>query len=629
MNHIAGIIGGSATTEQREARLREVLAGYGDNPVIFHSDIGLSLGYVGEPYLYGIAEQEGYIGIFYGSAYSNKDNEVSVHIDDAEAAAALLAGRLAVDTTNPSAGLYGSYIGVTAEPGNGRCLVFGDPSGNRNPFVAKQDDELLFASHPLTCAQLTGSLVVDRHYEDFFLIYGFYPDGRTVFDGVFQLGPQQSAVWSSEFGVNLAVPLQGRLPSSYNHGETTSDGLVERLYTLLLGCLDDQLGRDEQVGVLLGGFDSALIAVLLQQIGKQVTTYSFRYTDDAYNQPHTDTLQEYLGNRHIWVDIDPRMIATEMLYYAERYVQPTNWMNYVVQTAQVSARMRADGIRHAYSGDGCDALFLGFPGTYQRTRIFARLPELPGCAVDLLLGFAARQSLERWFGHPFRMALNIIRAMQREMPARAFLTFRIFDELSLRQMRGQEHPEQIESIERIISRLSKPHAGASLQRIGYISKALVSPSKIKQLGATDLHGVTMHSPYMHPEIKAFLSTIPDELLRHVTQYSLNDPGKGLLIAAARRFKLLPEAIITQPKFSAVDSPVDHWYGHELRPVAESLLANLPFTPPDDYLESLFHEKRAEQLYKKYLGSTRVTSDCLSLLVTYAAFCKAVTDEVIA
>lgn len=627
MNRIVGIAGGAAAAEQREARVRAALEGCGGEVRVLRPSPELTIGYAGDDALIGRHRPGGDGGpeaVVYGSAYCGRLGRGRARVDDPGSAARLIAERLAGGDPNPSAGLFGSYLGVACEPGARRVRVFGDPSGNRNPFVARHGGELLFASHPLACARLVGPPRLDRRFEDFFLIYGFHPDGRTAVEGVEQVAAAHCAEWTAEGGATAAVPLAARTPPAHDHGDRTPARLIDDLHTLLLECLDDQLCRERRVGVLLGGFDSALVAALLHRAGKEVTTYSFRYADASYNQAHTETLRAHLGTRHVWVDVEPEALAADLAAYGERYVQPTNWMNYVVQTSDlVAGRAHADGIRHLYSGDGCDALFLGFPGTYQRTRIFARLPRLPRGMVRLLVALASRPGLERRLGHPYRMALNVLRATGRDMPARAFMTFRVFDELSLRQMRGAAAPAQAEPVEETIRRISAPHAGATLQRIGYVSKGLVSPSKIKQLGITDLHGSTIHAPYMHPEIKAFLGTVPDELLRGATQSSLRDLGKGLLIEAARRHELLPEAIISQPKISAVDSPVDHWYGHQLRPAAEELLAHLPFSPPARYLEGLFRESGAERLYKEHLGSTRVASDTMSLLVTYASLCRAI------
>ena len=120
--------------------------------------------------------------------------------------------------------------------------------------------------------------------------------------------------------------------------------------------------------------------------------------------------------------------------------------------------MREDGIDYAYSGDGCDAVFLGYPGTYKRTLTFARLPQLPSWLVKTLISILARPTLDRAIGHPYRVAMNLLRATARPMPERAFLSFRVLDEITLTTLRQGNKPEQYETIEAISKRLSEPFA---------------------------------------------------------------------------------------------------------------------------------------------------------------------------
>jgi len=71
--------------------------------------------------------------------------------------------------------------------------------------------------------------------------------------------------------------------TSYEEAPESEESLYDRLYDVLLGCMEDQLASTAEVGVLLGGFDSALVASLLCRLGKRVHTYSFRYADAQYN----------------------------------------------------------------------------------------------------------------------------------------------------------------------------------------------------------------------------------------------------------------------------------------------------------------------------------------------------------
>lgn len=205
------------------------------------------------------------------------------------------------------------------------------------------------------------------------------------------------------------------------------------------------------------------------------------------------------------------------------------------------------------------------------------------------------------------------------MPARAFLTFRILDEISLRQLRTGNSPPQAESVEEIVLRLASTCTGTSLERLGYAAKGLVSPNKSKIIASTDSSGVQIFTPYLHPAVRSFAAAIPDHLLRKRDQSNLADPGKIILMRMAERMRVLPDTVIHQPKLAAIDSPIDDWFARNLRAQLEEMLRFLPFTPDRRYLDSLIQLPATARFYRSRISSTNVLSDPVSLLATYAAF----------
>lgn len=618
MNLFCALLGSDDDEAVRGHRLRAAL---GEGATVRHPAPGASVGWSGRDVPAAcVDDAHGFAAAFgAGHVAPGFEGATPVVVDDAAGLCRHLRERHGAGLP-PLQGLAGGFIAI-GQDARGGPYVAGDPSGGRPAYVRERGRELAVSNHPAACARLSGESGIDRRYEDFLLIYGFLPEGRTVFRDVVALPAGQWMRPDADGWARSALP---PVPagSAYADVPSSADDLLDRLYEVMLRSLREQLAADEEVGVLLGGFDSALVASMLHRLGKRVRTYSFRYQADAFNQPHTDTLAAFLGNRHDWVDITPDVIARGLARYGEQYVQPTNWLNYVIQTTHVCERMRADGIRYAYSGDGCDAVFLGYPGTYQRTRAFARLPRLPGAVSAPLIAAMGRPWLDRTLGHPYRVGMGLLRATARPMPTRAFLSFRVLDETSVRALRQGNDPPQTEGIEAMLARLASPHGGTSIQRLGYAAKALVSPNKAKMLAAADIAGVTVHAPYLHPGLKGFAAKIPDELLRLEDESRLRDPGKACLMRMAERHGLLPREVIHQPKLAAIDSPIDEWFAGPLRPALAEALAGLPFRPEPRLLAALVDTTAAERIYKRHVGSTRVISDAISLLATYGATCAA-------
>jgi len=623
MNRIAGLIGVADQETERNERLSKALNCHEDVTIV-NPFPGVSLAWSCDEGLTAIVLNDECFVFLYGSVYqSSGGQERSLSVNDIEGAAQFLLDRYESRETLLGS-MAGSFIMVSGDSGGG-LTVSGDSSGNRAPYYAIRDEELALSNHPLVCARIHGNALLNRELEDFLLIYGFYPDGATCYQNVRMLQQEMLLRHKGKSWIRCDM---GKPP----HGETdqrkfTSENDVsEQLYEVLLSCLQDQLTSARDVGVLLGGFDSALVAALLQRLGKRVHTYSFRYADTQYNQPHTDTLASYLGTEHHWVDITPEVIAEGLENYAEGYVQPTNWLNYVVQSVYICEQIRRDGISDVYTGDGCDTLFLGYPGTYKRTQIFAGLPKLPEFLVSRLLSIAECEWMDRTIGHPYRVAMGMFRAMARQMPSRAFLTFRVMDEVTLMALRKNSTPVNKDEIESIVQSHADPYVDVSVRRLGYVAKSLISPNRAKMVACTDITGVRVHSPYLHPALKKFAAAIPEDFLRKQTQQKVSDPGKICLARMAELQGLLPSEVIYQPKMAAIDSPIDAWFSDELRLTLIEVLGGLPFSVDQRHLEAMINITPAERLYKKHVGSTQVISDAISLLATYSAMCAAVRHQ---
>lgn len=538
-------------------------------------------------------------------------------IENPDATAAWLLSRYCMIGEGFLDGLEGHFA-VAVHDRKQKCwIVASDPYGGRSFFLAEGERRLCFSTNLGLLARAKGrDLRVDREYEDFFLTYGFYPRGRTVFSGIFVQPAGEIRIWQDgDVRTRSIAPALVDDVKSLAADLTDENMAADRLQRLFLESMEAMLpDRGKKIGVLLGGFDSALVASAAHKLGYEVETYSFRYAEAKYNQPHTDTLADWLGIRHHWIDIDQSLIEDGLVRFAHFFNQPTNWPNYVIQTLHVVERMRVDGITHCYSGDGCDAVFMGYPGTWRRTRAMNAFPHIPVALRDALLRLAEFPAVERSLGHPYRVALGMLRAASDPVELRDFLSFRIFDRLSISQLKAGAKPAEVAGL---AAELSAPHADLPPLRRGYLGKAAVSPNRSKMIASADATGVAILAPYMHPRLKAFATALPVNFLR--ADGDGNVSGKRILSKMAVESGLLPAEIVHQPKMAAVDAPVDAWYAGPMRKELQRIFADLPFATDRKYLDRLLDEKFAERMFKRHFMTDKVISHGVSLLATYARF----------
>ena len=549
-------------------------------------------------------------------------------LDNPDAVASWLLKRYQTLGTGFLDGLPGNYGLAVLDSGD--VHLASDPYGQRTLYISVEGGQLTFSSNLSTLGMLLGPrLVVDRSWEDFFLIYGFHPYGKTPFSGVTALPPGQVLTWSDGIvaATRTIAPISSGLPEGF--GNASQDGALDAgvkvVYDGFMDALKEQSATAQEVGVLLGGFDSALVAAGLRRLGKKVSTWSFHYEDAHYNQPHTEELALFLDARHEWVHITEQTLRDGLDRFAHVFNQPTNWPNYVIQTVAVCERMKEAGLHVAYSGDGCDTVFLGYPGTWRRSQVLQKIPSMPKGCSRMLASLLAQPFIERHIGHPWRVLLNLVRTSSWQAQARGYLSFRILDEVSLRQLRAGEAPPQDQDLQFAVEALAAPHRDLSPLRLAYLGKARVSPNRNKMSGSADVSGLPILSPYLHPGFKHLAQNLPLEFLRPGKNTASRITGKYILMKMAENKRLLPASVIYQEKMAAVDAPVDAWYAGPMREFMLEKMRGLPFESNQKYLESLLTPHIAEQLFQRYLLTDKVIKHAPSLLVTYASFCDLVTS----
>src|SRR5688572_20901761 len=255
----------------------------------------------------GQAESGGVSLLFLGTLHLPLEGWPSATaVDDPGRAAAYLLKRYLQRGSAFLDHVVGQYCVALFDPARRLVLLACDPLQQRTLYHYQRDGQLIFSSNLRSLAVLLGTrLETDRSLEDFFLTYAFYPWGRTCFKDVRSLGKGTLLEWqdgrTTTREIAFANPWHGAVDAT-TVDLTSQEQVVEALYVGFMRALQEQLSSDERVGVLLGGFDSALVAAALHRLGKKVVTFSFHYGESQFNQPHVDTLQQLLGHEHHWVE---------------------------------------------------------------------------------------------------------------------------------------------------------------------------------------------------------------------------------------------------------------------------------------------------------------------------------------
>lgn len=521
-------------------------------------------------------------------------------------------------------GLCGHFVVAIAEPGSGRLTLARDPGGSRRLFVHHDGNALRFSTKLSDFRGLLGDeLRVDRGLEDFLLGYEFLPDGRTPYQGVKILPAGEVLAWSRGTLTRGKIPKPDPWKSSgpsVDAASASEEEVVDAVDAALIRALEEQLPTERRIALLLGGFDSALIAALLTRMGKEVETFSFQYEDDSFNQPLTEELATLLGIQHNWVPIDAEVLREGLTEFAGRFNQLSGQPHYLIASAHAVKAAADKGFRYVFTGDGCDDLFLGYPTVHLRAKLIMALSKVAPVLKPPLRLATHSAWLERRIGHPYRVARNVSRIVQREMPTRAHVASCILDSFALEQLRGPA-PSPDRETEDILRNLARGKEGANPVRLAYQGRSYVGLNKNKLEGSGDLSGLAILSPFLHPGMARFAATLPDDLSRPKEKTKSEATGKYALMQMAERKGYLPTEMIYQAKRSPVTAPVDQWYLGPLREFMLGRLEGLPFAVDSRYAASLVSPKLTEDLFRDHVGLGRFATHAINVLVTHAAFTR--------
>ncbi len=465
-----------------------------------------------------------------------------------------------------------------------------------------------------------GDLHVDRGFEDFLLGFGFLPDRRTPFGDISVLDPgtrRRLGEESIEAVAPPPVPPTADVPP-------TVDRAVDELYSRFSAAVEQQARPDDRHAVLLGGFDSALVAAALRRLGHEVHTFTFGFGDSRYEQRGAEEISRQIGAAHTWVKITPDSVMDAISKFADVFPQPGPQPHYQVHTLLASQVIREQGFTHVFTGDGCDAVFLGYPMVNTRARIIESLARTPQPVARAALGALGTAAADRYLGHVARMGRSTLRSLLLPKPARGHLPTCYLDERALARLRDDTPPVQVEAPADTRLRLADDVRELDRVRLAFHGMSMTGQSRTKADGAVAATGLVHLSPFLHPALRSFVTALPTAYLRP-NGTRAGDPGKALLIETVRRHRLLPDWVIDLPKQSPVDSPIDDWYAGPLRERVFGLLDLLPFAVNREFIEEVLHPKRAEDLYRERVSLGHHACQLIGLLCSYAAFTSLATD----
>jgi len=409
--------------------------------------------------------------------------------------------------------------------------------------------------------------VIDPLAVEEYFAYGYVPEPRTIFKGVWKLSPGHTL--SVKRGQPALAPVEYWDVPFKVTGSPSEQEAGEELIGRLRESVKLRLISEVPLGAFLsGGVDSSAVVAMMAGLStaEPVVTCSISFGDPAFNESaYARTVAERYRTRHHVEQVDPddfTLVDQLATLYDEPYADSS-----AIPTYRVCELARKT-VTVALSGDGGDESF----GGYRRyrwhvneERVRSLLPHALRRPIFGLAGWLYPKA--DWAPRVFR-AKSTLEALSRNSVEAYFHSVSMLHDGMRRNLFSQRFRSElqgygaVEVLKRHAARAPSDHPLSLVQYLD-LKTYLVGDINTKVDRASMAHSLEVREPLMdHPLVEWLSSLPPDFKLR-------NGEGKVLLKKALGPY--LPPEILYRPKMGFA-VPLAKWFRGPLRePVRKAVL----------------------------------------------------------
>lgn len=271
----------------------------------------------------------------------------------------------------------------------GTLTLVRDRFGVKPLYWYWKDGVLLFASELKAFHQYPDwDKTLDQDALSLYLQQGYIPAPHCIFQYAHKLAPGSLLRLETGGPPQLQQYWSPRTLYADTKVSTQSeDELLEELEGLLRESFEYRLIADVPVGAFLsGGIDSSMVTALLQQqSGRSLRTFTIGFEDPAYNEAqHAKAVAQHLGTQHqefYCTEADFRGVLPLLPeLYDEPFGDSSGIPTYLV------AKMAREQVTVSLSSDGGDELFGGYTKYEVAQQFYPKIQRLPSLVKRLFKG---------------------------------------------------------------------------------------------------------------------------------------------------------------------------------------------------------------------------------------------------
>ncbi len=437
-----------------------------------------------------------------------------------------------------------------------RLLLARDRLGEKPLYFTQTDGGIRFGSEIKCLLEAGVQREANLDAVSSFLALGYIPGTQTAYRHINKLNPGEYITFEQgQVERKTYWQFTPRVRS-----DLTFDQAVDQLDSLLVEAVRYCMKSDVEVAAFLsGGVDSSLIVALMKKLGADVRTYSVGYGAEAagFNElSYAKRVAEHLGTKHKELILDAssnlELLPKIAAHYDEPNGEPTSMLVYLL------CQFVASDVKVAMGGTGGDELFQGYPrhSALSLLRYTRLMPDVLAAPVRWLV----EQGSDSTDGNRFMKRLKRFSATLGQTPEDSYVSWLqlIRPELREQLLDHAACPGNDTIHARMRSAPDLMSGVMSVDVGGYLPEYQLTYMDRMSMGTS----LEVRSPLCDYRVAEFAASLPHA-------YRLRGSRtKHILKEVALRY--LPADIVDRKKVG-FDSPIGHWFKHELRPFVDDFL----------------------------------------------------------
>lgn len=392
---------------------------------------------------------------------------------------------------------------------------------------------------------------IDPKALDIYFSLGYVPDPLSIFRGIEKLPPGHHLTFS-----NGRLQVERYWDFSYHtntNGHRASD-YFEELRSLLTEAVRLRLIADVPLGAFLsGGIDSStVVALMAQQMGQPVKTFSIGFEEDSYDELKyaRATAKKYGTDHHEFLVTPDICEVVDQLawHFDEPFADSSAIPTYVV------SKLAREHVTVVLTGDGGDELFAGYT-RYATEKHREKFDAIPGFVKKQLM-----DPMSRWLPHG-AWGRNYLNNIAQDSLSRYLDNVSIFSMLSKKSLYTADFGGQLRDVSqlgRYFEELSSNvKSNAPLDSLLYIDSKTYLPGDIltKVDRMSMAVSLEVRVPLLDHKLIEFVTHIPADLkmagleTKHLFKQAVAD--------------LVPAEVVHRPK-QGFGVPIHKWINEQLR-----------------------------------------------------------------